>query len=154
MPSPSLSPSPRPLDPTVWGPPFWFFLHTIALHYPLRPSTVQQKKMYEFFQTFPAFLPDPEMGEYFERLMSEYPLTPYLDDRDSLVRWVHFIHNKINARLDKPALPLSGFYELYYEKYKPPAQRFTEHLVLYKKLLYILIVLMLGGACYYMWRYS
>ena len=62
--------------------------------------------------------------------------------------------NKINARLDKPALPLSGFYELYYEKYKPPAQRFTEHLVLYKKLLYILIVLVLGGACYYMWRYS
>ena len=28
------------LDPAVWGPHFWFFLHTLALTYPNHPNEV------------------------------------------------------------------------------------------------------------------
>ena len=27
------------MNPEVWGPPFWFFLHTLALTYPLHTTT-------------------------------------------------------------------------------------------------------------------
>ena len=35
-----------------------------------------------------------------EKLIDNYPITPYLDNRDSFVRWTHFIHNKINEKLE------------------------------------------------------
>ena len=36
------------LDPKVWGPHYWFVLHTIALKYPLNPNTTIKKKYYDF----------------------------------------------------------------------------------------------------------
>ena len=45
------------LDPTVWGPHYWFFLHTIAMAYPIRPNDVTKKKHYELIQNMPLFIP-------------------------------------------------------------------------------------------------
>jgi hypothetical protein len=39
-----------------------------------------------------------------------------LDNRDSFIKWVHFIHNKINEKLEKPIIPLNQFYINYYDK--------------------------------------
>jgi hypothetical protein len=33
-------------------------------------------------------------------------VAPYLDSRTQFVRWVHFIHNKINERTLKPTITL------------------------------------------------
>ena len=33
------------LDSAIWGPHYWFFLHTIALSYPIRPNTPTKKKI-------------------------------------------------------------------------------------------------------------
>ena len=53
-------------DPTIWGPPFWFFLHTISLKYPNHPSTVMKKKYYDFFRNLSDFL--PSHASNFEKL--------------------------------------------------------------------------------------
>ena len=45
------------LDSAIWGPHYWFFLHTIALSYPIRPNTPTKKKYYEFIQNIPLFIP-------------------------------------------------------------------------------------------------
>ena len=37
------------LDPAVWGPHYWFFLHTIAMTYPHYPNAVTKKKFYDLF---------------------------------------------------------------------------------------------------------
>ena len=42
------------LNPTVWGPHYWFVLHTIALSYPLSPNTTTKKKYYDFIQNLPV----------------------------------------------------------------------------------------------------
>ena len=34
------------LDPSVWGPHYWFFLHTISMTYPYHPNAVTKKKYY------------------------------------------------------------------------------------------------------------
>ena len=31
------------LNPEVWGPKYWFVLHSIALTYPLRPTSIVKK---------------------------------------------------------------------------------------------------------------
>ena len=37
-------------EPSVWGPHYWFFLHTIAESYPENPNKVLQRKYYDLMQ--------------------------------------------------------------------------------------------------------
>ena len=107
------------LDPKIWGPHYWFVLHTIALSYPETPNEVAKKKFYDFYQNLPLFLPIEDIGNNFSKFLDKYPVTPYLESRQSLVRWTHFIHNKINAALNMPTLNLEESLSAYYDHYKP-----------------------------------
>ena len=53
------------------------------------------------------------------KLLDDYPVTPYLDSKDSLMKWINFIHNRINIKLGKPELKLSEAVEEYYKHYLP-----------------------------------
>jgi hypothetical protein len=129
------------LDPTVWGPHFWFFLHTLAISYPHHPNSVTKKKYYELIQNLPLFIPVETIGNDFARLLDEYPVTAYLDSRESLIRWMHFIHNKINEKLEKPKITLNEFYFRYYEEYKPKDIKLKEYYRWKEKIIYTLIVM-------------
>jgi hypothetical protein len=129
------------LDPTVWGPHFWFFLHTLAISYPHHPNSVTKKKYYELIQNLPLFIPVETIGNDFSRLLDEYPVTAYLDSRESLIRWMHFIHNKINEKLEKPKITLNEFYFRYYEEYKPKDVKMKEYYRWKEKIIYTLIVM-------------
>jgi hypothetical protein len=90
------------------------------MSYPVSPNAVTKKKYYDFITNLPLFIPVGSMATEFSKLLEEYPVAPYLDSRDSLIRWMHFIHNKINERLEKPKISLEEFFVRYYEFYKPP----------------------------------
>lgn len=106
------------LDPTIWGPHYWFFLQTTARCYPLHPNETIKKKYYDFFQNFPLFLPNKNISNRFLTILDKYPITPYLDSRTSLLKWIHFIHNKINNDLGKPTLTFEDSLENYYKHYE------------------------------------
>ena len=108
----------KKFDPRVWGPHYWFFLHTVAHTYPLVPNAVTKRKYYDLIQNMPLFLPDPEMGNRFSTLLDLYPVSPYLDSRDSFLRWVNFIHNKVNISLGEYELTLAEGLERYLDQYK------------------------------------
>ena len=129
------------LDAKVWGPHYWFMIHTIAISYPLRPNAVTKKKYYDFIQNLPLFIPIESIATNFEKLLDEYPVSPYLDTRDSFIRWTHFIHNKINERLEKPKITLAQFYEKYYEEYKPKEIKYKEYYKLRSKMIYLFIII-------------
>jgi hypothetical protein len=107
------------LDSRIWGPPFWFFIHTIAMNYPDRANEVTKRKYYDFVQNLPIFIPNVEMGNRFSRLLDKYPVTPYLDKRESFIRWTVFIHNKINKMIGKPEMDLKDAIEKYNRTYVP-----------------------------------
>lgn len=115
------------LDPTVWGPFYWFVFHTIALTYPTNPNETIKKKYYEFIHNIPLFLPIETIGNKFSSLLDKYPVVPYLDSQPSLVKWMHFIHNKINASLNLPEITMEEAMVKYYEHYKPKAIKEKEH---------------------------
>jgi len=54
-------------------------------------------------------------------LLDKYPVTPYLDSRESFIRWMNFIHNKVNVAIEKPEMALDEAMIQYYELYKPKA---------------------------------
>jgi len=106
------------LNPDIWGPHYWFVLYTIAISYPINPNDVTKKKYYDFIQNLPLFIPIPNIGNNFSQFIDKYPVTPYLDSRESFTKWLHFIHNKINIYLGKPELSYYESMNKYYENYK------------------------------------
>ena len=138
-------------NPKIWGPKYWFFLHTIAMCYPNHPNAVTKKKYYEFIQNIPMFIPVETMANDFSKLLDEYPITPYLDDRESFIRWVWFIHNKINEKLEKPKISLNDFYIKYYEAYKTTDVKMKEYYKIREKVIYASIIVGLLGGIYYLY---
>ena len=106
-------------NPKIWGPHYWFFLFTTALCYPLNPNDVTKKKYYDFILNFPLFIPDIKISNEFAELLDKFPITPYLDSRESFVKWVHYIHNKINIKLKKPTINYDEALQKYYAHYIP-----------------------------------
>lgn len=139
------------LNPEIWGPQYWFVLHTIAITYPDRPNDVVIKKYYDFIHNLPLFLPVKEIGNGFSKMLDKYPVTPYLDSQTSFVKWVHFIHNKYNEALDKPTLTMDEAMIKYYELYKPKAVKELEQRKRREKYAFIIIasiVVVLGIYLY------
>jgi hypothetical protein len=139
------------LDPKIWGPHYWFFLHTVAMTYPHHPNAVTKKKYYEFVQNLPLFIPVEEISKELEKLIDLYPITPYLDNRDSFIRWMHFAHNKINEKLEKPKITLNDFFVQYYNEYKSQNEKFAEFYKFREKLIYGSILVLLLGSIYYLY---
>ena len=50
-------------DPEVWGPHYWFFLHTVSHTYPLHPNSVTKRKYYDLIKK-PAITIPIETKEY------------------------------------------------------------------------------------------
>jgi hypothetical protein len=119
--------------------------------YPIRPNAVTKKKYYEFIQNLPLFIPVESMSGEFSKLIDKYPVTPYLDNRESLIRWTHFIHNKINQKLEKPQISLSEFYIKYYEEYKSQNVKMVEYYKLREKAIYCGIIVTIAGGIYYLY---
>lgn len=139
------------LDPKIWGPHYWFFLHTIAMSYPIHPNAVTKKKYYDFVQNIPLFIPIESMAGEFSKLLDQYPVQPYLDNKESFIRWMWFIHNKINIKLEKPQISLNDFYVKYYEEYKPINEKMSEYYKIRGKLIYSSIIISIFGGIYYLY---
>ena len=130
-------------EPKIWGPHYWFVLHTIALNYPLHPNETSKKKYYDFIQNLPIFLPISNMGNLFSKLLDIYPVIPYLDSRESLVKWMHFIHNKINLSLGIPEKSIRDSLEEYYKLYEPKEITIKNNIMKKEKYIYIGLIIML-----------
>ena len=139
------------LDPKIWGPHYWFFLHTIAMTYPHHPNAITKKKYYEFVQNLLLFIPVEEISKEFEKLIDKYPITPYLENRDSFTRWMYFIHNKINEKLEKPSISLNDFFVQYYNQYKSQNEKNLEYYKLKEKIIYGGILITISGVIYYLY---
>jgi hypothetical protein len=139
------------LDPKVWGPHYWFFLHTVSMTYPIYPNAITKKKYYEFIQNLPLFIPVENISSEFSKMLDMYPVVPYLDNRESLIRWMHFIHNKINEKLEKPQISLNDFYIKYYEEYKPDNLKQIEFYKLREKMIYGGFLLVIICLIYYLY---
>lgn len=124
------------LDSKVWGPHYWFVLQSMGLTYPLNPNAVTKKKYYDFIQNIPLFLPDLELGNEFSKLLDKYPVTPYLDSRQSFTKWIYFIHNRINMQLGKDEISQIEAINTYYSCYKPKEIILREELKYREKLVY------------------
>ena len=129
--------------PEIWGPHYWFFLNTVAMTYPNYPNKVTKKKYYDLIKNFPLFMPIPAMSKQFSNFLDNYPVTPYLDSRESLIKWVVFIHNKINKLLNKNTIEYNEFLNNYFSLYKDPKIKDLKTKIKKKYIIYLFMLLVL-----------
>lgn len=99
----------------------------------------------------PLFLPDQKMGDKLAEFLDRYPVSPYLDSRESFMRWVHFIHNKFNALLGKKELSFYQGLDDYYQASIPKPIIDTQRKILYRDITYLVL---LGFLCAVVYLYS
>ena len=113
---------------SVWGPHYWFFLHTMAFHYPTDPNTAAKKEVYRLIESFSIFM--PAFKDVWAAALADIPVAGYLDNRDNLVQWTLLVHNWVNRRLQKPIWTKSQMidhYNVVFHTHKKPRwmPRFT-----------------------------
>ena len=142
------------LNPEVWGPHYWFFIHTVAMSYPLSPNEITKKKYYSLINDMPLFIPDQKCAKNFSDLLDKYPVTPYLDSRASFTKWAHFIHNKINFTIGKPQVSSVEAMNRYNLAYKPPELTDADAEANREKLIYLGVICAMLGLSLLAWRNS
>jgi len=140
------------LDPEIWGPKYWFVLMTISLNYPLHPNEISKKKYYDLIQNIPLLIPVKDISNSFTKLLDDFPVTPYLDSRESFIKWVHFIHNKMNILSNKPELTFEEALEKYYENYKSIKVKEKRMKITREKIVFIFILIILLSITVYLYK--
>lgn len=136
-------------DAKIWGPHYWFFMMTVAMTYSDFPSDVTKRKYYDFFMNLPLFIPDKTIAKEFVAMLDDYPLTPYLSSKDSLIRWVVFIHNKINTKLGKPNMSLDEAMQKYFDNYMPKPVHLHQELKVKRYYIHVAFILACLFAIYW-----
>lgn len=90
------------VNPRLWGPYGWSFIHYIALGYPDKPSIDIKYRYRNFFISLGDVLPCNTCRKHYKEMISMYP--PAMNNMEDLFRWTVDIHNKVNSRLGKPIL--------------------------------------------------
>lgn len=105
------------MDPNIWGPKFWFSLHSTTLTYPFYPDEKDKLRYKNFFELLEFVLPCALCRNNYAKNLKQYPITNHLNDRKSLVYWLIDIHNMVNVETQKPTISHSEVIEMYEKIY-------------------------------------
>ena len=104
------------MEPTVWGPHAWTFLHSITFQYPENPTDMEKKKYYTFFNSLKNTLPCPNCREHYAQNFEDIPIR--LDTRNELIEWLIDIHNSVNTMVGKREYSYDEVYDIYNSLYQ------------------------------------
>jgi hypothetical protein len=89
------------MDPSVWGPPFWFSIHSVTFTYPLNPDIEDKLRVKSFFNALEFVLPCKICRVHFGEQTRTHPIDNFIHSRLDLVRWAIDLHNTVNVSLGK-----------------------------------------------------
>lgn len=107
------------MDPKIWGPNFWFSLHTVTLAYPDVPTYEERRRYHDFFTSLQYVLPCKLCREHYTNHLKEYPISIQLNSKEDLVKWCFNLHNRVNRSLGKEDFKYEDFREKYRKIYAP-----------------------------------
>ena len=89
------------MDPNIWGPNLWVFLHTMSFNYPQNPSEKDINTHIDFFNSLVHILPCSVCKDHYSTFIEQNPVKDYLNNRESIIRWVLKCHNNVNKLNNK-----------------------------------------------------
>ena len=118
----------------TWGPPGWFFLHSVAFGYPYRIDIMNPKHKYKkhqystFYRYIGTVLPCKYCRESYMEFMRLHPVENHLDTRSQLCKWLYDIHNLVNDKLgvSRDCRPTFNEHQNKYEQYRAKCKKTTQ----------------------------
>ena len=105
------------MDPDVWGPYGWYFLHSITLAYPDNPTDDDKTYHKNFLESLKNILPLENVVIITEQTLLTYPIENHLENKESLFKWLVDVHNRVNIDNDKREYSYDEVTKLYENMY-------------------------------------
>ena len=147
------------MNPEIWGPPAWMFLHSVSLAYPKNPTEEDRTNYGTFFNNLQPVLPCNKCSINYLKHIQEDPIENHLDNKESLVKWLINLHNIVNQLNNKNKLSYDDVIDKYKNIYSlKNNESFDKENELYpqrknnKILLYLFIFLILLLCGLYIYR--
>ena len=105
------------MNPDIWGPPGWTFLHSITFAYPNNPTDVDKKNFAQFFNSLATVLPCATCSSNYKQNLINDPVENHLNNKKSLIKWLINVHNKVNIDNNKPTLSYKNVIDNYTKLY-------------------------------------
>lgn len=122
-------------DPRLWGPKFWFTLHTISVFYPEKPNQHEMASAINLFDSLTYLLPCETCKTHYKAMLDLDPVRNHVGSRNELVRYVLNLHNSVAARIKKPTYTYAQFID-----------EFTGHFTSSTGMWWVLVVVALVAA--------
>ena len=105
----------------VWFEHYVFVLQTMISQYPLTlPDSITKRLYYYYLTNMAEVMPEGEHRRlYKDAVLTTFPLTPYLDTREDLFRWLHRVCNYISVGTGGGETEAKDWIDSYREWYKP-----------------------------------
>ena len=78
------------MDPEIWGPHAWIFLHSITLNYPNNPTMYDKQHYKTFFTSLQNILPCDWCSRNYKLHLKKFPIDKYLNcKKDKAIITMH-----------------------------------------------------------------
>ena len=113
------------VNPTIWGPGFWYMLHNRSWSYPLEPTPAQQSEMSIFLRVLPAMLPCGWCQKHAREYLTERDtvLDTVVKSRAGLSRFFVEFHNSVNFLNSKPLFDTDAVVDAIVKQKQLPVDR-------------------------------
>lgn len=128
------------MNPEIWGPGAWTFLHTVTFNYPKNPSDIQKRNYKDFFENLQNILPCPKCANHYGHNLNKFSLDDALESKDKLIKWLIDIHNEVNRKNNKKIYNYKEVIQIYDNLYSNN-NRFNLNS---KKIFMIFLLILLG----------
>lgn len=102
------------------------FIKIICFYYSYKPNDTLKKKYYEILSNVPVFYPNSFFTKEYLHLLNSNPLASFLDNRDDLLHWCHFIENSLLKKLGLQTQNYASWLLEYNMKYEKPYEYSVE----------------------------
>ena len=105
------------MNPKIWGPHAWFFLHTICLNYPDKP-TKNDKNIYKnFFVNLQNIIPCEKCKKHYNSNLKKHNINTSLNCKKDLLQWCVNIQNELRMCNKQKPFTLNEVLCYYNRKY-------------------------------------
>ena len=106
------------MNPKIWGPSAWIFLHSVTFNYPDNPTEEIKNKYKVFFESLQFVLPCENCQNNYKKKLVKYELSPeVLKNKKALIEWLIDIHNEVNKSNNQPSLTYKEVIQKYITLY-------------------------------------
>jgi hypothetical protein len=102
-------------DPKIWGPAFWYSLHTSAAFYPEAPSPIVRERMKYRILAIPYEIPCHACRSHAIAFIEKHAnqLEDIVSSKHKLGKFYVDFHNQVNRRYNKPEWTYEQAYAYY-----------------------------------------